>query len=535
MNGSGREEKPHILGSCTGCGYCFLLCLHNAVQFFEDSGYRINGKLCTNCGRCVFACPVDAVASVPGSCYGTEQIEWQLLEERGYDALVIGAGIGGLLSAAALSRKGKKTLVVERLNFAGGRFTHFDYEGAAINTGACHAVPFGKKGPFAEMIRSLDLPVRIISAGGMGSLLVSGKQYPWKGMMDFLAPFSRQEKLELQKLVPKVLKPGQIEEKDLSFGQWLSRHTSSRLIRSFFDRMFIFGCSMGIEEIDCLEAIEIIKKVYRAKAPGVIEGGCGFLIEKLVEQLHSRGGMVLTGTEAKAIITTNGQVTGVKVKNRITGSCKTLLTKLIISDVGPRDTYRLFQDDSYPPLSKDKKYNQPGQAVGALPIKSVQGPGQDESRLDLRETRGLCINMICDLPLLSGGSILYCLDTERVAGIAQPTGLDPALAPEGKHLLTAYQLLKSEDTAREAALGLKDLKAIFGEDFSRHCRVINRGVFKNGWPVNRAAQGRDYPPFSTVEGLYMVGDGCKAPGFVMVEGVAAQVKKVLDRIEEATC
>jgi len=530
MNGSGREEKPHILDSCTGCGYCFLLCPQNAVQFFEDSGYRINGKLCSNCGKCVFACPVDAVAPVPGCCYGTEQPEWQQLEDRGFDAVVIGAGIGGLFSAAALSRKGKKTLVVERLNFAGGRFTHFDYEGAAINTGACHAVPFGESGPFAELIRSLDLPVRIINAGGMGSFFVSGKQYAWRGILDFLAPFSRQEKLELQKLVPKVLKAGQPEQKDLSFGRWLDRHTSSSLIRSFFDRMFIFGCSMGIEEIDCIEAIEIIKKVYRARAPGVIEGGCGFLIEKLVEQVHSLGGTVLTGTEALSIIMDNGQVGGVRVRNRITGSCKTLVSKLVISDIGPRDTCRLLQDDCNLPVTKGKDHNQPGAAVGALPISPVPVPGQDDRGPAQDGTSGLSINMICDLPLFSKGSILYCLDTERVAGIARPTGLDPALAPEGKHLLIAYQLLKSDDTAREVALGLTDLQAIFGEDFSRHCRVINTGVFKKGWPVNRAAQGRDHPPFSTLEGLYLVGDGCKAPGFVMVEGVAAQVQKVLDRI-----
>ncbi len=531
MNGSSREKNPHILGSCTGCGYCFLLCPQNAVQFVEDSGYRINGNLCTNCGKCVFACPVDAVASVPGSCYGTEQPEWQQLEDRGYDAVVIGAGIGGLFSAAALSRKGKRTLLVERLNFAGGRFTHFDYQGAAINTGAFHAVPFGKRGPFAEMIRSLKLPVQVISAGGMGGLFVSGKHYPWKGIMDFTAPFSRQEKRELQKLVPQVLRPKQYRERGYSFGRWLERHTTSKLIRSFFDRMFIFGCSIGIDDIDCGEAIEIIKRVYRAKAPGMIKGGCGFLIEKLVDQLHSLGGKVLTETEVMSIITKNGQVDGVKLRNRKTGAVKTLASKLVISDVGPHDTFKLLEGKCAPIFAGGKEHNQPGGVVGGPCIGENPGPGPDESRPGEGGTRGLSIKMICDAPMLLEIPILYCLDTKRVAGIVQPTKIDSNLAPEGEHLLIAYQMLKTDDVAREAALGLKDLENIFGDAFPRHCRVVNTGFFHDSWPVNRAVQGRDHPFHSSLEGLYLVGDGCKAPGFIMAEGVAMQVKKVLEQID----
>jgi len=124
-----------------------------------------------------------------------------------------------------------------------------------------------------------------------------------------------------------------------------------------------------------------------------------------------------------------------------------------------------------------------------------------------------------------------CLDTKRVAGIVQPTKIDSNLAPEGEHLLIAYQMLKTDDVAREAALGLKDLENIFGDAFPRHCRVVNTGFFHDSWPVNRAVQGRDHPFHSSLEGLYLVGDGCKAPGFIMAEGVAMQVKKVLEQID----
>jgi len=534
MNRLVKGEKPHILDSCTGCGYCFLLCPQGAVQSCKGAVYRINKDLCNGCDKCVYACPVNAVAGKQIPFPKLKQDKeftrsWHKEEE--YDVVVIGAGIGGLLSAAALSTKGIRTALVERLNFAGGRFTHFDYEGAAINTGACHALPFGEKGPFAELVESLEVPVKIISAGGMGSLYVSGRQYRWREIMDFMVPFSMQDRFELLKIIPKILGSGKPDSPDLSFGRWLGTQTSSEMIRAFFDRMFTFGCSIGIEEIDYIEALKIINNIYRVKAPALIEGGCGYLVEKLLEMLRLSGGTILMETEAVEVLAQREQVIGVNVKNRRSGNEKILASKLVISDIGPGNTFNLLPDLWRADPVVEKRH------LGAEEIKSEAIPAAAGEPCIKKDhywesgTSGLCINMICDAPMLSHAPIMYCLDTKRVAGITQPSGLDPGLAPQGKYLLTAYQRLESEDPDREVALGLNDLRTVFGEKFNNYCRVINTGVFKNAWPVNRSAQGRDYPATLQIEGLYLVGDGCKAPGFVMVEGIAARVKEMLMQID----
>ncbi len=555
------NEKPRILGFCTGCGYCFLLCPQKAVQAREGAGYRISEELCTDCGKCILACPVGAITS-PSKCpaghnnsesgqkaYGPacskEAVAGDIEKKRQekFDAIVIGSGIGGLLTAAALTRSGKRTVVVERLNFTGGRFTHFNYEGIRVNTGACHTLPYGEKGPFAEMIEALDLPVKIKNTGGMGSLYVYGRQFRWKGIMEFLKPFSGRDKLALLKIILKVLLAEKAKPPGRSFGGWLETQTSSRMIRSFFDRMFNFGCSSVIDDIDYEEAKKVIKNVYRSKAPGVIEGGCGFLIEKLVKLIRSGSGSVLTETEAVEITTLDGHVCGVKAANRNSGEIIELYSELVMSDIGPEETYKLLGRSWSGPADEPegKQFETRGRAVGARPFS-----GLDQQKISLEEreaggmltaipalkgTSGLCINLICDISLLSYGPIMYCLDTKRIAGIVQPTGFDPGLAPPGKHLVISCQMLKSDDVGREIKLGLDDLAAIFGDSFQRHCRVINTGVFKNSWPVNRAAQGRDHPSVLPVKGLYLVGDGCKAPGHVMVEGVAGRVKEVLAEIK----
>ena len=67
---------------------------------------------------------------------------------------MIGAGLGGLLSAAHLLQRGKQVVVLERLSHSGGRFTAKTFQGVQVSTGAVHMVPFGSSGVLARMFRS---------------------------------------------------------------------------------------------------------------------------------------------------------------------------------------------------------------------------------------------------------------------------------------------------------------------------------------------------------------------------------------------
>src|ERR1700753_4095047 len=53
-----------------------------------------------------------------------------------WDALVIGAGAGGLFTAARLAHRGYRTLVVERFDKVGGRASTDDVDGFKVNNGA---------------------------------------------------------------------------------------------------------------------------------------------------------------------------------------------------------------------------------------------------------------------------------------------------------------------------------------------------------------------------------------------------------------
>ena len=53
-----------------------------------------------------------------------------------YDAVIIGAGAGGLIAAACLVNAGKSVLVLEGSDHVGGRAASYTVDGFTINVGA---------------------------------------------------------------------------------------------------------------------------------------------------------------------------------------------------------------------------------------------------------------------------------------------------------------------------------------------------------------------------------------------------------------
>jgi phytoene dehydrogenase-like protein len=191
-----------------------------------------------------------------------------------------------------------------------------------------------------------------------------------------------------------------------------------------------------------------------------------------------------------------------------------LYAPLIVSDIGPRATSALLQSH---------------RVTQAEVLKQPAIKGGDEA---LHEAVGLKVHILSDISLIPHKGIMYCLDTQRIAGIVQPTNSDPSLAPPGKHLLISHQVIQSNNVEEERALALADLRMLFGKMFDTHCRVLTMGTYRGEWPVNRVAQGEDTQPLTALPGLYLVGDAVKPSGYLMVEGVAQSVNHFLDLLDE---
>jgi phytoene dehydrogenase-like protein len=102
-----------------------------------------------------------------------------------YDVIVIGAGAGGLFTAARLASLGYRTLVVERLDEVGGRAGTADIDGFKVNKGAivievgglteetCREVgaAFGIREPKPPILYRVGKKDIDVTGGGWGLLL----------------------------------------------------------------------------------------------------------------------------------------------------------------------------------------------------------------------------------------------------------------------------------------------------------------------------------------------------------------------------
>src|SRR5581483_3497446 len=79
----------------------------------------------------------------------------------------------------------------------------------------------------------------------------------------------------------------------------------------------------------------------------------------------------------------------------------------------------------------------------------------------LREAVGLKVHVLSDRSFIDHKGIMYCLDTERIAGMVQPSNADRRLAPPGKHLLITHQLMRSDDVNVEREAARADLRRLF--------------------------------------------------------------------------
>ena len=477
------------------------------------------------------------------------------LSTQAFDAIIIGAGLGGLLSAAQLLERSKRVLVVERLPHCGGRFTAKTFQGVQVSTGAVHMVPFGSSGVLSHMLQRLHVPHYFFDADVFGSFHVHGKQYQARGILGVFKFLGlRQFALLVSLGCQMFLRTLSQNERALPYSIWLKQHldiAKNPQLVAFFERISRFALSLELSQVSTAEVVEITKNMFRYGAPAIVRGGCGSLTQALEQHVIAQGGTIHLSCEVLQILYENGCVTGVRLRDKASGHESMLTASVIVSDIGPRATEGLLhsqkvtqaqvlkqqamQEDEWLHVGETLAVSQPTPAV---PQPMLQGDSGRPLRSPLHvsptihEAVGLKIHILSDVSLIPHKGIMYCLDTKRIAGMVQPTNSDPHLAPAGKHLLISHQVIQSNNVEEERALALADLRMMFGETFDKHCRILTMGTYRGEWPVNRMAQGEDTQVETTTQGLYLVGDAVKPSGYLMVEGVAQSVNRFLDALDE---
>lgn len=439
-----------------------------------------------------------------------------------YDVVIVGAGLGGLLAAAQFLRRGRSVAVIERLAHPGGRFTAKTFQGAQVSTGAVHMLPFGANGELAAMLRALGVPHAIHDSEVFASFHVRGKQIVTRSVLQLASVLGPRQFAQFVRLgYDMLLREPRPAERSQTYRDWLDQRISrarSPELYAYFERVCHFALSVDLDDVLYPEIVESTKNMFRYGAPGIVEGGCAALTGELERRTLAGGGALALETETLAILSEGGVARGVTIRDKRTGEKRTLRAGLIISDIGPTATRRLI-------AQSDETVKDASDATEAAPWGEPLAPS------GRRVASGLKTHLLADYSVIPHRGIMYCLDTDRIAGIVQPSNSDRRLAPPGKHLLITHQLMRSNDVNAEREAARADLRYLFGDDFGARVRILTMSQYRDEWPVNRKPQGSDVTPRTGLAGLYLVGDAVKPSGYLMVEGVAQSVNALLDTLD----
>ncbi len=406
-------------------------------------------------------------------------------------AAIIGAGLGGLLAGAKLTKAGYDVEIFERLPFIGGRFTNLEYKGFKLSTGALHMLPHGSRGPLAQMLREIGADVTIIDSKPRAVIRKeNGENIAFNDFRKELC-FTKKLKLATILLLSRKFKP----KSDISFQDFILKYFDDEFLLRLANSFCGWSLSLTAKDVPAREMLEIIDNMYNFNGSGIPLGGCGAVTGALADVINSNGGRIRTKSCVDRIITDKDLASGVGVNG------KQVDADLVISDIGHIDTSRMYgcRDNAY--LNKIKK---------------------------VKPSKGIKICLSSDEPLIGHSGVFFTPFAERINGINEVTNADPSLAPGGKHLIMSHQAVVSEDINREITLGLHDLKRLFPD---KRYEVLLIQSYSNGWPVNRVSSGCDIGSRTPVRNLYVVGDGAKGKGGIEVEGVALGVRNVMKKIK----
>jgi phytoene desaturase len=401
-----------------------------------------------------------------------------------FDAVVIGAGAGGLFTAARLAHEGFRTLVVERLDKVGGRASTDDIDGFKVNNGAI-VIELGgiTEQTCAEVGAAFDIrepkPPILYRIGGKDVDVTGG------GWGFLLSKLSRQG-AKLVKGIGAARNDSGLPEDEISTAQWVSKYTNNEGVHGIFRNMCASIFAVGSEDLPARVFLTYFTRKSAFKRFGFHPEGTIGLWRSLAAAIESDGGQVWLSTPVTRIHSDNGTVTGVEVLRD--GQPVTINAPIVVSDVGPVATVSLLGED-YVPADYQKR------------IKEGDRP-----------TAMISVNFASQERLVDVPGMLSFAKSRRLAYIANFTDMCPEMAPPGWNLYVGTAVPKNPtgdfDEAAETEFLLQDLRDNI-DDFDRRARILNIAVTRDDWPPQRAVSGFDMPHDTPFEGLWNVGDAVK--------------------------
>lgn len=420
-----------------------------------------------------------------------------------FDAVVIGAGAGGLCATARLAKAGFSTLLLETHDRLGGRAATEEIEGFKVNIGAI-AIELG--GVFEETFDTVGAPLDIRVPAVGNAFFLDGKvvDVGRGGWGLLLGGLTKQAARILDKFAE--ARAGNLPDGRQSTADWLSGYTRNETVHAIFRNLCaaIFACNA--DELPARAFLTYFTSKGAFKRFGFCPRGTVGVWEDLAAAARRHGADIRLSTPVQKIEIENGRVRGVVARQA--GKDIRIEADIVISNAGPKQTVALGSAERFP-----------AEYVGLV-------------RDRLRPAANIVINFASREPLLQAPGIVTFGKTRRLCNMANMTATCPELAPVGWNLYVAYAVpipsLGDFDAETETKHALADLREQFPGFES--AKLLSVRVMRDEWPTQRSCAGYDLPRATGVNGLWCVGDAVKEYGNGGTQACAETAKLVVEQV-----
>ncbi len=285
-----------------------------------------------------------------------------------WDVIVIGSGMGGMVAAAALSRVGKRVLLLEQYSALGGLTHSFSRDGFGWDAGIHYLGGFAPGGPEQTMLDWLaDSPIEMAPVGPVYDTLHIGKTLP----LQLSRPVEAQ-KLDLKerfpgeakaidawfdaverghdaamsimhaRAMPELLGKGLTWWKRRSIDRWCGR-TTAEVISEITDNAELaavlaaqWGC-FGGRPGQASFAMHAMVIGYYLDGAYYPVGGAGVIAERILPTISSAGGEARAGVTVDSFYLEGDRVAGVT-----TSSGEAIYASAVVSTMGARETVEML-------------------------------------------------------------------------------------------------------------------------------------------------------------------------------------------------
>lgn len=251
-----------------------------------------------------------------------------------YDAIIIGAGISGLVCGCYLAKSGRKVLIAEQHSKPGGYCTSFKRQGFTFDAAAHSFGGYRKDGIVRKVLTDHGLDNRITITRYNPSDIIktpNGQVSFYSDLAETLNNFETvypDERKNIRNFFAFLSRPDRsffMRARKLTFADLLDNYFHNKMLKSLFSFLLLGNGGLPSSVISAFAGINIIKE-FLLDGGYYPQGGMQSIPDALSKRFTEYGGELRLSTKAEKIIVDNDIVTGVRFDNKIFTASKFVIT-----------------------------------------------------------------------------------------------------------------------------------------------------------------------------------------------------------------